>query len=313
MDPASSSGKRKRKDSQSAPPLSDSGVKTAFGNHVGAAGAHAHYVHILLRNPHVAGFVPVAGGVLGRDGNGDGGLSSGLEKNLAEAFEFLGGTSDGGGCLRDIQLHCFGAEAGTGVFDIEGEFQGLFAVFRSEVGDLEGGVRKTVAKGESDGSVDSLVKSVANIDILPVQDTAALGTEIEVCGIVLIANRERKRKFARRVHIAKEDIGDSVPTFIPSIPGLYEGWHLIDPRHFYRGTRLDDYDRVCIRLCNSGNELIQTAWKAHMNPVSAFSFPLRLFAKSANFMSSKQKELMVTFKPAQTITWSAFAAISTAA
>lgn len=71
-----------------------------------------------------------------------------------------------------------------------GGVRGVVVVVEVEVGDVEGSVGKAVAERESDGAVDGFVESVANVDILAVQDAAAFGAEIQIGRIVLVADGE---------------------------------------------------------------------------------------------------------------------------
>lgn len=78
------------------------GLELGFSNDACATGTHVHGIRPLLRDPHIASLVPVAGRVLGVEGDADRNAGAGCEEDFAEALEFFGGAADGGGFLGNV-------------------------------------------------------------------------------------------------------------------------------------------------------------------------------------------------------------------
>ena len=69
---------------------------------------------------------------------------------------------------------------------------------------------------------------------------------VDKSGVIGQSFGEGLRQFAGRGHIPKEDVGDSVATFLTRIPGLYDPAHFIQPVHRDRRTCVQDDDRIFI-------------------------------------------------------------------
>lgn len=106
------------------------------------------------------------------------------------------------------------------------------------VGHFERRIRQTVSDRKQDRSRNRLVVAIADVDVFPLERSAAFGGVVQEGRVVLVPDRERQWKLAGWVDGAEEDACDCVSGLVAAVPGLKHGCGFVDPGHRHWRPRL---------------------------------------------------------------------------
>src|ERR1700731_852713 len=90
-------------------------------------------------------------------------------------------------------------------------------------------------------------------------------------GIVRVADRKSIWKTSGRVDITKEHVGQRVSAFLSGQPSVYDSLNLVDPRHQYRSSSMNDSDGIWIGISNRIDQGISVIPKAQIVSVDSFT------------------------------------------
>lgn len=131
-----------------------------------------------------------------------------------------------------------------------------------------------MAEREQHVAAGELVVPVADVDVLAVEDAAALGPVVEEGRVVLDAAGERQAELARGVGVAEQRVRDRVARLVAAVPRLHDGADPVDPRHLHGRARLHDHGRVRVRLGHRRDQVVEARGQLHVGAVAALGLPV---------------------------------------